>query len=291
MNKLSLAFAKTFVIALGLMIGALVVGCKSTTEPTSTQVYDSEAAADMQASALGTDAGGAGVNFGDSRALIENGDISSIIQNGKGNSSMSKTKTFDSASKQYTVVINRAASKNNFSFSADIIYKYTFYDASGNKMDSWKKGVTDKISIDSVIKNRSVSKGDRLDATDAAVGSWTISNILSGTPILNGSYTRNGSITFHTVNNGDRTMTFSLAVVFDNDQIVKDSDNYTHLLGHATSDFNATTAKGYKIERKSDITFNGDGTATLVVTRTSGDGSTDTFTIDAKVGIFKHFGK
>ena len=77
-------------------------------------------------------------------------------------------------------------------------------------MDSLIKGVTDKISMDSVIKTRSASKGERVDATDAATGSWMITGILSGTPILNGDLHRDGSITFHTVSNGDRTMTFSL---------------------------------------------------------------------------------
>jgi hypothetical protein len=283
MNKVSKAFATFFALALALMIGVLVVGCKSTTEPTSSQEYDSEASADMQASALGTDAGGAGVNFEDSRSLIETGDIASTVEDGKANSPMSRTKSFDPVTKEHTLIITRVGNKNGFDFTADITYKYTFYDASGNKMDSLKKGITDKIVI-SVSKQRSASKGERLDATDEASGSWTITSILSGTPILNGTYNRDGSITFHTAANGDRTMTFSLAVVFDNDQLIEDADGYTHLLGHGTSDFNATTAKGYKIERKTDITFNGDGTATLVVTRTSGDGTTDTYSVDVKTG-------
>ncbi|MEI8135042.1 MAG: hypothetical protein WCH46_08235 [bacterium] len=285
MNKVATGTAKIFALALSLMVGALMIGCKSATEPASSQAYDSEAAADMNASALGTDAGGAGVNFGDSHTLLQTGDIASIVEGGKINSPQTKTKSFDPITKEHTLVITRNGNKNGFDFTADITYKYTFYDAAGVKMDSLKKGITDKIDI-SVTKSRSVSKGDRLDATDAASGTWTITAILTGSPILNGGYNRDGSIVFHTVANGDRTMTFSLAVNFVNDTLVKDADGYTHLKGPANSDFKATTPKGYNIERKSDITFNGDGTATLVVTRTSGDGTTETFTIDVKAGKF-----
>jgi len=54
MNKVTKAFATFFALAVALMIGALVIGCKeNTTEPAGSQQYDSEAAADLQASALG----------------------------------------------------------------------------------------------------------------------------------------------------------------------------------------------------------------------------------------------
>src|SRR2546421_1616298 len=252
MNKVSKSFAKAFILALAMMIGALVAGCKSTTEPTSNQEYDSEAAVDMQSSAIATDAGGAGVNFDDSHSMMETGDITSIVQDGKINSPQTRTKTFDPVTKEHTLVITRNGNKNGYDFTADITYKYTFYDASGAKMDSLKKGVTDRIDI-SVSKERSVSKGERLDANDSVTGSWTITKILSQSPILDGQYKRDGSITFHTVNNGDRSMSFSLTVVFDKDTIVKDNDGHSRLLGHGTSDFTATTSKG-TFERKSDIT-------------------------------------
>ena len=82
-------------------------------------------------------------------------------------------------------------------------------------------------------------------------------------------------------------MTFSLKVNFVNDTIVKDADGYTRLQGPATSHFEALTPKGYTIIRDTKIQFNGDGPATLEITRTSGDGTVDTYTIDVKVGKFK----
>jgi hypothetical protein len=145
-----------------------------------------------------------------------------------------------------------------------------------------------------MARNRTISKADRLDVSDTAWGAWSITNILSGTPILNGDYDRDGTITFHTIDNGDRGMTHTFSVHFDNDTLVrKDGSDgkYTYLQGHATSHFTATTLKGYHIERNTDITFNGDGTATLVVTRTSGDGSTDTYTIDVKQGKWLRRGR
>jgi len=40
------------------------------------------------------------------------------------------------------------------------------------------------------------------------------------------------------------------------------------------------------MERQDSIVFHGDGTATLTITRTSGNGKVDTFTIDVKRGIW-----
>lgn len=289
MDKFTVTFAKAFAIALAIMIGSLVIGCKSATEPENLQSYDSEAAADMQASAIGTDAGGAGVSFNDAMGLAKNGYMPGVMLDAKSNTPMSRDSSYDPVSKEHTLTINRSGSKNNFEFEATIVYKYTFYDASGAAMDSRKEGVTDKIVIN-VTKTRSASKGERLDATDAATGSWIITNIISGAPILNGDYNRDGSITFHTEKNGDRTMTFLLNMHFDNDKIVKDADGYTRLEGPATSHFEATTPKTTFV-RDTKIQFNGDGTATLEITRTSGDGSVDTITIDVKKGIFKKWGK
>jgi hypothetical protein len=82
-------------------------------------------------------------------------------------------------------------------------------------------------------------------------------------------------------------MTYSLSVDFDNDKIVRKDDGngkYAYLEGPATSHFEASTSNGRSIVRDTKITFNGDGTATLEITRTSGDGSVDTHTIDVKVG-------
>ena len=268
-----------------------VIGCKdNSTEPLSSQEYDSEAAADMQATAVGTDAGGAGVSFGDAMTLSTTGDIPSAAFDGKSATPQTRTKSFDPVTKLHTLLITREGHKGMFDFKADVIYTYTFYDVNGNAVDSIKKPntVVDKIVM-TVSKQRSASKGERVNVEDSASGTWTITNILSGTPILNGNFNRNGSITFLTSNNANRTMTHSMSITFSNDTLVKKDDKdgkYTYLKGPATSHFEATTPKGVQIIRDTKITFNGDGTATLEVTRTSGDGTVDVYTIDVKVGKF-----
>jgi hypothetical protein len=284
----------TKALAIAFLAGAafFVTGCKdNTTEPTNMQEYDSEAAADMTASGIGTDAGGAGVSFDDSYTLMQNGDINSAYD--KDGTPQLLKKSFDPGTKTWTLQIERKGNKNGFNFDATITYTYSFFDAGGIKMDSLVKGVTNRIDI-SMSRNRTISKADRLDVSDTAWGAWSITNILAGIPILNGDYDRNGSITFHTADNGDRGMTHTFSVNFDNDTLVrKDGSDgkYTYLQGHATSHFTATTLKGYHIERNTDITFNGDGTATLLVTRTSGDGSVDIFTIDVKQGKWLRRGR
>ncbi len=291
MNKLTLAFAKTFAVALAIMISALVIGCKeNTTEPAGNQEYDSQAAADLQASALGTESGGAGVSFADVNSLSQSGFIAGTMFDSKGSNPMSRDTSFDPVTKLHTLVITRSDTVGKYSFNALITYQYTFYDASGAAMDKFVKGVTDKITV-SVAKQKSKDFGDRLDVDNTASGNWTITSILSGTPVLNGTFSRNGTVVFRTLANGDRTFTHSFTINFVGDILVKDADKHVYLKGPATSHFEATTAKGYNVIRDTKITFNGDGTALLEVTRTSGDGTVDTYTIDVKVGVFKRFGK
>lgn len=282
-SKLSKVLILLFLAGASLFVSS----CKdSSTEPEFVQEYDSEAAADMNATALGTDEGGAGIGFDDAYSLATEGNIQMSIADGKQASPQTRVKSFDPVTKLHTLVITRERSNGKFSFSADISYTYTFYDVNGNTMDSLVKGVTDKIVM-TMSKERTGSKGERIDVTDNASGSWTLTNILSGVPLLNGTYNRDGNIVFHTQNNGDKTMDYSLSVNFENDELIRKNEGngkYAYLKGPATSHFEASTSNGRSIVRDTKITFHGDGYATLEVTRTSGDGSVDTYSIDVKVG-------
>ncbi len=293
MNNLT----RTLVTA-GVMISAVaftslvMVGCKSSTEPAANQEYDSEASADITASALGTESGGAGVSFADAFGLAQTGYVPSVMDDPKSGSPMSRDSSYDSSTKLHTLTITRGSEWGKYSFDATIIYKYTFYDASGNTMQYYQKGVTDKIVID-VTRNRSQDYGDRLDVDAEASGHWVITGITT-TPILNGTYSKDGSVVFHTLDNGDRGITYNFDATFTNDTIVQSSDNgrkHVYLSGPATSHLSATTTKGVTFTRDTKITFNGDGTATLEVTRTSGDGSVDTYTVDVKVGYWLRRGR
>lgn len=290
-NKLSKAFLTAFLMATGLMLTSLLMtGCKSSTEPTSAQEYDSQVAMDLTATSLGTESGGAGVNFSDAQGLIDQGSIPDLIGFSKGGIPLRHTTSYDSTTGLHTDSITRMMAWGNFDFSATIVYKYTFRDVNGNFMQKFVKGTTNSI-VFSVSKQRSFDKGERVDVDDTAFGSWTLSNLVSGPAILDGSYSRSGTDVFHTAANGDRTFTHSMTINFLSDTLVKASDKHCYLAGPGTSHFEATTPKGYHVVRDTKITFNGDGTATLEVTRTSGDGTVDTYTIDTKVGRFKKFGR
>lgn len=283
MNKFTKAFFTAFLMAVTLTITSmLMVGCKNTSEPDESQTYDSEAAADITAASLGNESGGAGVSFADVSTLMDKGALSSEIIS-KGGIPKGVDSSFNDATGEHMVTITRSIDWGKYNFDATIVYKYTFLDAAGQFSRFFQKGTTNKIVI-SVTKQRSLDKGERLDADDAASGSWTIDNILSGTPILNGSYNRDGSVTFHSPSNKDRHFSYTLGLNFTNDTIVKSSDGkHTYLQGTATSDFTGTTDK-YEFKRHTDITFDGEGMANLVITRTSGDGTTETHEVDVKVG-------
>jgi hypothetical protein len=282
MDKFTKAFFTAFIAAATLTITSLLmVGCKNTTEPEENQAYDSEATADITASSLGNESGGAGVSFADVSTLMDKGSLSGIIS--KGGVPNSVDATYDSTTGLHTITVDRSINSGAFSFDDTIVYKYTFFDASGQFVKNFQKGTTDKIVIN-VSKVRSLEKGERLDADDAATGNWTITGITSGTPILNGSYNRTGSVTFNTPNNKSRHFSYTLNLNFTNDTIVKSSDGkHTYLKGTATSDFSATTDK-YDFQRHTDITFDGEGMANLVITRTNADGQSETHEIDVKVG-------
>jgi hypothetical protein len=288
MNKLSMTFVKAFTLAFALMIGALVVGCKSTTEPDSNQEYDSEAAADVTAASLGTESGGAGNNFADVQNLVNGNDINGV-EPGKANP-MSRSASYDSATGKHVITVYRSKNSGKYQFSDSITYTYIYRDAAGNFMKNFQHGGTDAIYV-SFTRARSRDVGDRIDIDADASGEWNVTNIISGTPLVNGTFSRNGTEVFHTTKNGDRTFNHSFTITFVNDTLVKDGDkNHFYLQGPATSHFEATTPK-YNFTRDVQITFNGDGTAFLDVKRTSGDGTVDEYTIDVKVGYWKWKGK
>ncbi|HEY6171694.1 MAG TPA: hypothetical protein VIX80_05495, partial [Candidatus Kapabacteria bacterium] len=140
----------TKALVLLLLAGAslFISSCKdNSTEPEYIQEYDSEAAADMNASALGTDAGGAGVGFEDSYTLMTEGNIAASSFDGKVSTPQDRLKEFDPITKVHKLTIDRHKENDKFKFDAIIIYTYAFFDKSGNKMDSLIKSQTDRIEI------------------------------------------------------------------------------------------------------------------------------------------------
>ena len=149
MNKLTLAFAKTFAVALVIMISALVMGCKenSTTEPQSATTYDSEAAADMTATALGNQSGGLGMSLGDSYALATTGSIPRVGMDAKGNPIMSSDSNYNPSTGWHTINVTKNITWNNRSLTASFVYKYQLIDTLGQFQAKWKHGLIDKINV------------------------------------------------------------------------------------------------------------------------------------------------
>lgn len=247
---------------------------------------DSQSAAEIQATVLGTDAGGLGMNFDDSYSLMETGEISGVTTGGKASPAHIKHKHYDHSSKRHTIIIYRENDHDGYHYGCDMAYEYIFFDASGMPMEKNIKGVTDRIDI-LYSKGYSRSKGGRIEITDSADGFWSITNILSGVPILVGDYERVGSLTF-TRRNGD-VLNYShlYTIEFQNDTLVRRNSGkgrYSYLLGPAESHFEATRPDGTVLTRDTKITFNGDGTALLEVTEP--DGTITVYLIDVKAGAW-----
>ncbi len=271
------------------LVAAAALGMAScatqSTAPTSeatlsdaAQATNSQDAADVLAASMGTSSGGAGMVFVDAMTLAHGQNIPDAVVLGNP----SDTTTI------HTVTVTRSKSWNGYTYSGTWTHTWVYYDASGNPMPKFIKGQTDSVVITSYGRH-SIST-PRVSLVDSSDGTWTISNLIADpdSATLNGTLSRAGQTTKLASGN---TMTHSFTVHWTNDTLVKamdnDEDGYVaYLLGNASSDFNAVGFKGVAFQRQVAIVFHGDGTATLTITRITGNGKTDTFTIDVKRGIW-----
>jgi hypothetical protein len=261
-------------------------GCKEATSPSSgessmpdaVQAANSRDAADVLATSMGTQSGGSGMIFSDAMTLAKGQPIpdANVI------SSNSDTTTV------HVATVTRTYAMNGYTYSGTWTHTWTFFDANGNPMPHFIKGTTDKVAISS--HGQHTVSTPRVSVADSSNGSWTVSNLIAepDSATLNGTLTRAGETT--RLESG-KTFTHTFTINWTNDILVKVFDpiideNVTFLLGNASSDFKAVGFRDSSFERQVSIVFNGDGTATLTVTRISGDGKTDTFTIDVERGIW-----
>jgi len=279
-------------IALAAVGMLMLASCKQNVEPESeagfsdaVQMDISRDAADVSATSVGTESGGAGVAFLDALTLAEGKDIQGASV--KGGAPQSDDTI-------HTATVERSKNKGNgYGYSGSWTHTWIFRDINGAAMPHFVKGVTNEIDIST--KGQHDITTPRLHVADSSNGSWAITNLIAqpNAATLNGSFTRAG----RTVNSASgKTRSHTYTINFTNDLLIRTyddelKDTVVYLQGNANSDFKAVGFKGQTFERKVDIVFNGDGTATLTVTRTSGNGKTDTFTIDVKKGIWLRDGK
>ena len=273
-----------FSLAAFLIIG--LSSCSHETQPASgeaslsnaAQAVNSRDAADVTAASVGTSSGGSGMVFCDAMTLAQGNLIPDAVV---------KTMSNDTV---HVVTVTRSKSVLGYSFSGTWTHTYTFYDANGNAMPKFVKGQTEKVVITSQGQHSVTTP--RVSLADSSAGTWTISNLIAepDSATLNGTLTRAGQTV--KIASG-HTYAHSFTMHWTNDTIVKTYDalfgeDVTYLLGTGSSVFNATGVKDTSFERQVSIVYNGDGNATLTITRTSGNGKTDTFTIDVKHGIWLH---
>ncbi|GEM_PF-2426034 len=247
-------------------------------QPDAVQASNSRDAADILAASVGTSSGGTGMVFVDAMTLAQGQPIPDAIV---------KTLTSDTST-VHTVTVTRSKTKNGYGYSGTWTHTWVYYDANGNPMPKFIKGQTDSIVISSVGEHTITTP--RVSLADSSRGMWTISNLVAApdSATLNGTLTRAGQTSRLA---SGKTYTHTFTINWTNDILVKTHDNdwdedVAYLLGNGSSDFKAVGFNGNSFERAVSIVYHGDGTATLTVTRTSGNGTVDTFTIDAKRGIW-----
>ncbi len=287
MRSSVLAVVAAFALgASSIMLG----GCKEATSPSTgessmpdaVQAANSSDAADVIAASVGTSSGGSGMIFSDAMTLAHG----QAISDANVLSSLSDTTTV------HIATVSRSFSKNGYSFTGTWTHTWTFYDANGNPMPKFIKGQTNEVTIASHGQHTIATP--RVSLADSSNGSWTITNLVADpdSATLNGTLTRAGEVT--KLANG-KTFSHTFTMNWTNDTLVKVHDAWmgqdvTFLLGDGSSDFKAVGFRDSTFERQVSIVYHGDGTATLTVTRTSGNGKTDTFTIDVRYGIWLRIG-
>lgn len=288
-----LVWINPLTIVATVALGVAIAGCAQPSAPSapesaqaeSVQLANSQAAADLTASAMGTESGGSGMVFADALHLAHGEPIpDAILRHHFGN---------DSAN-VHIVTVTRTKTRNGFGYSGTWTHTWVFFDAAGDTMPRFIKGQTDKIVMTS--SGQHTTNTPRVSTDDSSSGAWVISGLVTrpDSAILNGTLTRAGQTTH--LKDG-KTMTHSFTINFANDTLIRTvdkedmDDTVAYLLGSASSDFKATNFNGVSFERQIAIVFHGDGTATLTITRTSSNGQTDTHTVDVKRGLWLHEGK
>jgi hypothetical protein len=246
--------------------------------PDAVQANNSRDAADVLAASVGTSSGGAGMVFSDAMTLAHGDVIPDAVVHTLSNDTTSV----------HVATVTRTFSKNGYSYSGTWTHTWTYYNANGIAMPKFIKDSTNSVTI--TTHGQHTVSTPRVSLDDSSNGTWTVSNLIAepDSATLNGTLTRAGETT--KLSNGT-TFTHTFTMNWTNDILVKVYDawmgqNVSFLLGDGNSDFKAVGFKDSSFERQVSIVYNGDGTATLTITRTSGDGKTDTFTIDVRYGIW-----
>jgi hypothetical protein len=103
----------------------------------------------------------------------------------------------------------------------------------------------------------------RMSSDDNAVGEWTVTGLdpATNTVTFNGSYVRNGTQVSKVRNQN----TFTSTLTYQLNSITVSKQTQSIVSGSASIDFAGIASNGNQFTRSGSVTFNGNGTATLVL--------------------------
>lgn len=280
---MNMKFFRPFVL-LGLAL-LLNAGCKD--DPvTPNDDYGSESAADGFSMSIGSESGGAGATLNDASNLAEGFTIGNSTT-GK-NGVLERDSSYDPVTKMHTITITRERTYPNSHFTANLTFRYTFYTGPLATAD-FTKGVTTRVSMS--VDGKLNATTPRINTDDTSHADWELTNLGAGgaPPILNGTYWRSGIHTLTTAMGG-KQVNVEQTINFTDDELHREHiDSPIYLIGTATSHYTATGENGLVMERNINITFNGDGTATLAIVRVNGQGHVDSCEVDVRRGRFRRW--
>lgn len=269
---------------ISLFLAASLLILTSCEKDETTQSVDertnSEATGDVIATTIGQETGGAGVIAQDASNLAEGFSFS----NGsflKASKVVSMDSTYDPTTKTHTVTLLRNKTFGDFSYNALVTYNYIFF-TGPVATPGFTKGVTDKISL--TVNGKHQANTPRITTDDSSHGEFFVTGMAAGgaPPTMNGTYWRGGTHTMTKALQG-KIITVDQTITFNGCVLHRVNDSTVSITGVATGIYNATGSAGGTASRSVVVTFNGDGTATLAMTRIN-QGVIDSGLIDVKTG-------
>lgn len=241
---------------------------------------NSEATGDVMATTIGQETGGAGTIAQDASSLAEGFSF--------GNGSFKKShvlaivdSSYDPVTKLHTVTVERNRSFSDRSFTSRVLYEYTYYTGMV-ATPGFTKGVTDRIVL-SADGHQEVT-APRISTDDSSRANFIIRGIAAGgaPPTMSGEYWRGGNH-ISTKALAGKHINVDQTITLTDCTLTRNGDSTLSLSGSGHATYKAIGPNGNETNRNVAITFNGDGTATLAMTRTN-QGVTDSCVIDVKTG-------
>ena len=241
MKKIVLKSMRPLLMVSLLSVFSVMSSCsKDNDDNTTTAEITEDEAADLVATTMAKDSNGMSMTMETSIETAQSNDMFVEAEN----SACGQTNT-----ESYS----QANVNGNYSYNYSLTTSYTLY--------CTNVGFPDYFTYDATLTG--VYDTPRMSSDDSSELSWTVTGLppSNDSVVFNGSYERQGTQISKVFNMN----TFSSTLTIDLTNVTVNKTTYMIESGTATVNFVGTSSSGNQYTYTGSITFNGDGTANLVI--------------------------